>query len=67
MSFGYLVFTRCRVYQLTGEGSKARGHVHLQPGRDGDLTEGRPGRLSRTAGVQGAGRGVSNSLSHMDP
>lgn len=67
MSFGYLVFTHFSgVYQLTGEGSKARGHVHLQPGRDGSLTEGRR-TGSPLAGVQGAGGGVSNSLSHMDP
>lgn len=56
-----------RVYQLTGEGSKARGHVHLQPGRDGDLTEGEAGPTlphSRGSGSWGVG---SNSLSHMDP
>ena len=48
-----------QVHQLTGEGSKARGHIHLQPGRDGYFIEGQAGLAlphNRGSGSWGGGQ-----------
>lgn len=66
MSFGYLVFTHFSGECISSQGKAAKpvGTYTFSLEETNISLRGRPGRLSHTAGVQGAGVGVKFAQPH---